>query len=119
MIGYSIIASEEESKDATLLELPGVLPRWKDVQSYNTWPAYQTVEMYNPFLNSTTEVFTVGHDACESRIQLSTYCNGPLKPGTTYKFKIRAFTAKDKYTDTYYSAPITTGNSYFTFERIC
>jgi len=119
VIGYSIIASEEESKDATLLELPGVLPRWKDVQSYNTWPAYQTVEMYNPFSNSSTEVFTVGHDACESRIQLSTYCNGPLKPGTTYKFKIRAFTAKDKYTDTYYSAPITTGNSYFTFERIC
>ena len=86
-----------------------MLPRWKDVQSYNIWPAYQTVEQYNPFLNSTTEVFTVGGETCESRIQMSGYCNGPLKPGTTYKFKVRAFTSKDKFTDTYYSASVTTG----------
>lgn len=109
MIGYTIIVSEEENKDSSLLELPHVLPRWKDVQSYNVWPSYQAVEQYNPFLNSTVEVFAVGGDACESRAQMSGYCNGPLKPGTTYKFKVRAFTAKDKFTDTYYSAPITTG----------
>lgn len=69
----------------------------------------QVVEQYNPFLNSTVEVFTVGSETCDSRAQLLGFCNGPLKPGTTYKFKVRAFTAKDKFTDTYYSAPITTG----------
>lgn len=41
VIGYAIIVSEDDNKDASLLELPGALPRWKDVQSYNTWPAYQ------------------------------------------------------------------------------
>ena len=53
----------------------------------------------------------MGSETCESRIQLSGYCNGPLKPGTSYKFKIRAFTAKDKYNDTIYSAPVVTGNN--------
>lgn len=70
------------------------------------------VEQYNPFTNSTTEVFTVGSETCESRIQLTGYCNGPLKPGTAYKFKIRAFTAKDKYNDTLYSAPVITGKVF-------
>lgn len=36
------------------------------------------------------------------------YCNGPLRAGTTYRVKIRAFTDTDKYTDTDYSAPIVT-----------
>ncbi|KAI9561811.1 hypothetical protein GHT06_012772 [Daphnia sinensis] len=107
VIGYTIIASEDENKDITALETP-LLLRWKDVQSYNVWPPYQVVEQYNPFTNSTTEVFTVGSETCESRIQLTGYCNGPLKPGTAYKFKIRAFTAKDKYNDTLYSAPVIT-----------
>ena len=73
------------------------------------FPHFQAVDQYNPFLNSTTEVYTIGSDSCETRSQPASYCNGPLKPGTTYRFKIRAFTAKDKYTDTFYSAPITTG----------
>lgn len=41
VIGYAVIVSEDDNKDSSLLELPGTLPRWKDVQSYNTWPAYQ------------------------------------------------------------------------------
>ena len=73
----------------------------------------QVVEQYNPFTNSTTEVFTVGSETCESRIQFTGYCNGPLKPGTAYKFKIRAFTAKDKYNDTLYSASVITGKKKF------
>ena len=51
---------------------------------------------------------TIGTDVCDSR---STFCNGPLKPGTTYRFKVRAFTDKDKFTDSYYSALVTTGIS--------
>ena len=67
---------------------------------------WQAIEQYYPFQNSTTELITIGTDICDSR---STFCNGPLKPGTTYRFKIRAFTDKDKFTDSFYSAPITTG----------
>ena len=36
------------------------------------------------------------------------YCNGPLKPGTTYRVKIRAYTAFNKFADTQYSHPIVT-----------
>ena len=36
------------------------------------------------------------------------YCNGPLKPGTTYRFKIRAYSAPDKHSETNWSQPITT-----------
>lgn len=41
----------------------------------------------------------------------SEYCNGPLKPGTIYRVKVRAFTANDKFTDTMYSFPIQTGEA--------
>jgi hypothetical protein len=40
VIGYTIIASEDENKDTSSLETP-LLLRWKDVQSYNVWPPYQ------------------------------------------------------------------------------
>ena len=36
------------------------------------------------------------------------YCNGPLKPGTMYRFKIRAFTSRDQHSETNWSQPIQT-----------
>lgn len=45
----------------------------------------------------------------------SEYCNGPLKPGTIYRVKVRAFTANDKFTDTMYSFPIQTGMKMLNF----
>lgn len=70
---------------------------------------FQVMEPYNPFKNSSVEDLTIGEDNCEGIP--AGYCNGPLKPGTTYRVKIRAFTTPDKFTDTYYSFPITTGNT--------
>jgi receptor-type tyrosine-protein phosphatase beta len=65
------------------------------------------MDPYFPFQNSTVEDFTIGLEAnCVSK---SGYCNGPLKSGTTYSVKIRAFTAPDKFTDTHYSFAIQTG----------
>lgn len=83
------------------------MPSWRDVQSYSVWPPYQVIERYYPFKNSSVEDFTIGVENCEHR--LNGYCNGPLKPGTTYRVKIRAFSAPDKFTDTEYSFPIQTG----------
>ncbi len=42
MIGYTLIASEDDNKDLSTLETP-LLLRWKDVQSYNVWPPYQVI----------------------------------------------------------------------------
>lgn len=100
---YSIIIAEDDSKNASGLEMPS----WKDVQSYSVWPPYQVIEPYYPFKNSSVEDFTIGVENCENRV--SGYCNGPLKSGTTYRVKVRAFTAADKFTDTAYSFPIQTG----------
>lgn len=103
VLWYTIIIAEDDSKNASGLEMPS----WRDVQSYSVWPPYQVIERYYPFKNSSIEDFTIGVENCENR--LTGYCNGPLKPGTTFRVKIRAFTAPDKFTDTEYSFPIQTG----------
>ncbi|XP_055303935.1 tyrosine-protein phosphatase 10D-like isoform X5 [Sitodiplosis mosellana] len=103
---YTIIIAEDDSKNASGLEMPS----WRDVQAYSVWPPYQVIEPYYPFKNSTIEDFTIGVENCENR--LSGYCNGPLKSGTTYRVKVRAFTAADKFTDTSYSFAIQTDLLY-------
>ncbi|XP_075158731.1 protein tyrosine phosphatase 4E isoform X3 [Haematobia irritans] len=99
---YTIIVAEDDNKNASGLEMPS----WHDVQSYSVWLPYQAVEPYYPFENRSVEDFTIGTENCDNR--KSGYCNGPLKSGTTYRVKVRAFTAVDKFTDTAYSFPIQT-----------
>ncbi|KAK3875168.1 hypothetical protein Pcinc_019949, partial [Petrolisthes cinctipes] len=102
VIGYSIIVAEDDSQRSRGLEMK----TWQDVQNYPVWPPYQVTEPYYPFNFSSVEDFIVGNDKnCVRRIG---YCNGDLKPGTTYRVKIRAYTARDKFADTYFSHPITT-----------
>lgn len=64
------------------------------------------MDPYYPFKNGSVEDFTIGTEDCNNKIG---YCNGPLKSGSTYRVKVRAFTASDKFTDTSYSFPIQTG----------
>ncbi|RZF35702.1 hypothetical protein LSTR_LSTR009570 [Laodelphax striatellus] len=107
--GYTIIIAEDDTKNASGLEMPS----WRDVQAYSVWPPYQVMEPYLPFKNSSVEDFTIGEETCEGRA--AGYCNGPLKSGSTYKVKIRAFTNADKFTDTHYSFPIQTDQDNTTF----
>ncbi|KAG4079096.1 hypothetical protein HA402_001067 [Bradysia odoriphaga] len=99
---YTIIVAEDDTKNASGLEMPS----WRDVQKYSVWPPYQAIEPYYPFRNNSVEDFTIGADECDAH--RSGYCNGPLKSGTVYRVKVRAFTALDKFTDTDYSFPIQT-----------
>uniref|UniRef100_A0A0K8UW28 protein-tyrosine-phosphatase n=1 Tax=Bactrocera latifrons TaxID=174628 RepID=A0A0K8UW28_BACLA len=99
---YTIIVAEDDAKNASGLEMPS----WHDVQSYSVWLPYQAIDPYYPFENRSVEDFTIGTENCDNR-KLG-YCNGPLKSGTTYRVKVRAFTAPDKFTDTAYSFPIQT-----------
>lgn len=103
---YTIIVAEDDSKNASGLEMPS----WRDVQSYSVWPPFQVIEPYYPFKNSSIEDFTIGTENCDNR--QTGYCNGPLKSGTIFRVKVRAFTALDKFTDTAYSFPIQTGKYY-------
>lgn len=74
---------------------------------YNILFILQVLEPYYPFTNSSVEDFTIGTENCEGKV--TGYCNGPLKGGTTYRVKIRAFTTPEKFTDTHYSFSIQTG----------
>ena len=60
---------------------------------------------YNPFTNTSIEDFTVGTENCDNKVG---YCNGPLKPGAFYRFKVRAYTMRDQFTETSWSQPIQT-----------
>ncbi|KAM3958132.1 LOW QUALITY PROTEIN: tyrosine-protein phosphatase 10D [Aphomia sociella] len=93
---YTLVLAEEPRDDT-----PPPLPSWRDVHRLPLWPPYQVTEPYYPFRSSPVEEFTIGSERCDAGGR--TYCNGPLKPGTRYYVKLRAFTAPDKYTDTAYA----------------
>lgn len=126
---YALIVSESASdyqfgaqQPSSNLQLD--LPNWAEVQSKSVWPPYQATDLFNPFDHSTAIDFIVGNENCDEYYSFnkailsnpnlyssqlensnlpSRFCNGPLKPGTSYKFKLRAFTSLDKFTDTEYS----------------
>ena len=102
---YTVIVAEDFTQSADTLELPS----WFDVQKHSVWPPYQAIEPFYPFNSSTKEEFTVGSEDCDSgNVNRLKFCNGPLKPGTMYKIKIRAFTRPEKFTDTVYSYSMST-----------
>jgi len=107
--GYSIIVAEDYTQHT---EDRYLLPSWGDVQKFSTWPPYQVKEATNPFNNSSVEDFTVGTEDCEHVHIHKQYCNGKLKPGTIYRFKIRAYTytgyTNPKFSETAWSQPIST-----------
>ncbi|XP_060800520.1 tyrosine-protein phosphatase 10D isoform X3 [Amyelois transitella] len=94
---YTLVLAEEPRNDT-----PAQLPSWRDVHRLPVWPPYQVTEPYYPFHGAAVEEFTIGSERCERGGRA--YCNGPLKPGTRYYVKLRAFTAPDKFTDTLYTA---------------
>jgi len=103
VLGYTILVAEDHMNKHT--EGDAFLPGWRDVQKFSAWPPYQVIDPYFPFNNSSVEDFTVGTEDCEDR---HGKCNGKLKPGTIYWFKIRAYTGGDKFSETAWSQPIST-----------
>ncbi len=99
---YAIIVGEDYTKPT---DDKSNLLTWHDVQSMRVWPPYQASDPYYPFNNSSVEDFTVGVENCENKVG---YCNGPLKPGTVYRFKIRAYTYPGKFSETHWSQQIQT-----------
>lgn len=97
---YTLVLGEEPRNDT-----PARLPSWRDVHALPAWPPYQVTEPYYPFHSSPVEEFTIGSERCDAGGRA--YCNGPLKPGTKYYVKLRAFTAPDKFTDTGYAVVYT------------
>jgi len=104
IIAYTIIVTEDHTLESSSLDMPS----WHDVHTKSVWPPYQVFEPYYPFNSSVVEDITIGRENCEVKLKAKKYCNGPLKPGTMYKIKIRAFTTPEKFTDTAFSYSIAT-----------
>ncbi|KAG8193889.1 hypothetical protein JTE90_011449 [Oedothorax gibbosus] len=101
IIGYAIIVAEDVAKDANSLAMPS----WSDVQGFDKWPPYQVQEPYFPFNDTFVADFVVGTEDCTN---VKGYCNGPLKPATPYRIKIRAFTTPYAFADTVFSFTVQT-----------
>ncbi|EFO16117.2 hypothetical protein LOAG_12391 [Loa loa] len=85
---------------------------WSQVQRFDLWPAYVAIEtMIEPLRKFFPPHFVsevIGVDSTCSNIEVDTICNGPLKPATSYRFKLRLYTAPDMWTDSEYSEIATT-----------
>lgn len=97
------------------------------MQHFQKWPPYQVSDSFYPFNNSSEASFVVGNEDCsndkvsggqvrqhvrenvtnETLPQVG-YCNGPLKSGYSYRFKIRAYTSREQHSETVWSNPIKT-----------
>ncbi|XP_035663452.1 tyrosine-protein phosphatase 10D-like [Branchiostoma floridae] len=115
---YTVFVAE----DTDVLDAPSsghendtTVRTWYDVQNRDPIPPYQVTDKQPyPFTGNSrskrqtaqSEEFTIGTEDCEPRNKR--FCNGPLKPGTTYRAKLRAFTQNGWYADSDYSGPLKT-----------
>ncbi|CAJ0581335.1 unnamed protein product, partial [Mesorhabditis spiculigera] len=85
---------------------------WAEVQRFDVWPAYTATVNEVPVMKRAAPVRTItevlGSNPNCRDLPADAVCNGPLKPGTAYKFKLRVFTAPNLWTDTDYSPVIQT-----------
>ncbi|XP_060557126.1 tyrosine-protein phosphatase 10D-like isoform X3 [Ruditapes philippinarum] len=118
---YTVIATED--KDAIDIKTKPVLPGWKVARQDASIKAYQVISNCSTFFDAGSscdgqfvvrtkraaqevgyKVFEIGSETgCENKF----YCNGPLKPDTTYYILLRAYTTME-YADTPFSDPIRT-----------
>ncbi|XP_070538207.1 receptor-type tyrosine-protein phosphatase beta-like isoform X2 [Ptychodera flava] len=109
IVSYAIIVAEA---DATRAEVGATPNSYKDVQDLNPVTAYQTSEAHDYFATtrrrkrSVTTDYMIGDEDCD--LDTTAYCNGQLQPLTRYVVKIRAFITNGEYTDTEWSAPMST-----------
>ncbi|KAL7072525.1 hypothetical protein ACQ4LE_008066 [Meloidogyne hapla] len=97
----------------------GTLPTWGMVQRHSTgiWPPFIALELLpdnknrrfssniSPIINSIF-ITSIGTDfECEEKLA-EEICNGPLKPGSVYRIKLRLFTSQNLWTDSPFTDPI-------------
>uniref|UniRef100_A0A8D8UCD9 protein-tyrosine-phosphatase n=1 Tax=Cacopsylla melanoneura TaxID=428564 RepID=A0A8D8UCD9_9HEMI len=112
---YTVIVAEQ-TDDIPSVENENSLPNWNDVQSKSPWPPYQVFNPKQIFTDSPVVEYTIGEEKCPNGVL---YCNGPLKSGTSYRVKLRAFTTPTMFTDTSYSECIDTTNNSSLFIVLC
>uniref|UniRef100_H2MXH1 protein-tyrosine-phosphatase n=1 Tax=Oryzias latipes TaxID=8090 RepID=H2MXH1_ORYLA len=128
---FTVVVTESKGVEDVLPDQYHPLPSYRDYISNSSIKSYQTSyfsSYCSESLDSNAHVFNISLGSgmeplggpCEPSSDLNQFCDGPLKPRTSYRLSIRAFTqlfhedSKDigtfspLFTDTYLSLPIVT-----------
>uniref|UniRef100_A0A8C7X4P2 protein-tyrosine-phosphatase n=1 Tax=Oryzias sinensis TaxID=183150 RepID=A0A8C7X4P2_9TELE len=128
---FTVVVTESKGVEDVLPDQYHPLPSYRDYISNSSIKSYQTSyfsSYCSESLDSNAHVFNISLGSgmeplggpCEPSSGLNQFCDGPLKPRTSYRLSIRAFTqlfhedSKDigtfspLFTDTYLSLPIVT-----------
>ncbi|XP_070570607.1 uncharacterized protein [Ptychodera flava] len=111
---YVVLVTEDGGENQAV---PANPLTYNDVKDLDVWPPYQTSAPFNPFGSSeskkrrrreVTQVsyYVIGSEDCREG---QTYCNGPLRPSSKYRYAFRGFNELGDYTDTPWSSPQETG----------
>ncbi|XP_064628481.1 tyrosine-protein phosphatase 10D-like isoform X2 [Lineus longissimus] len=124
---YSIIVAENRDGPPLSNEIlpERALFTWKQVWTTSHWEPYisifqcdifdkkkpcdgsQSVSRRKRSTTDNTVKVTIGIQDCKNKVG-SVYCNGALRAGTYYQFRLRGYTGEGKYNDTPYSQRIPT-----------
>ncbi|XP_036068129.1 receptor-type tyrosine-protein phosphatase beta isoform X3 [Oryzias melastigma] len=128
---FTVVVTESNGVEDSLPDQYHPLPSYRDYISNSSIKSYQTSyfsSYCSESLDSNAHVFNISLGSgmeplggpCEPSSDLNQFCDGPLKPRTSYRLSIRAFTQlfhedsmdistfSPLFTDTYLSLPIVT-----------
>uniref|UniRef100_A0A915ASM2 protein-tyrosine-phosphatase n=1 Tax=Parascaris univalens TaxID=6257 RepID=A0A915ASM2_PARUN len=113
---YSLIVGEVTNNgrmnENWIFEHHNKTATWGQVQRFDLWPPYVAVESpvepVRKFFPSRMISEVIGVDSTCEDIDAEVVCNGPLKPGAAYRFKLRMYTAPFLWTDSEYSEIVIT-----------
>ncbi|WKX93444.1 hypothetical protein Q1695_011037 [Nippostrongylus brasiliensis] len=100
--------TEDGQVSETWLNAENVTYTWMQVQRFDVWPLYTAAVDELDSRETPPLTQAVGVDQSCEDLPLDTVCNGPLKSGTNYKFKLRLFTAPNLFADTDFSDVVIT-----------
>ncbi|CAI5440703.1 unnamed protein product [Caenorhabditis angaria] len=114
---YAIIVSEISNDDSVnrWLQVDNGTYTWLQVQRFDIWPSYvaklRTIDKIKQ--SDDVSIFEeIGDDeTCSDIIATDRICNGPLKSGSKYRFRIRLFTSPNMFSDSPTSLVITMNSS--------
>ena len=106
------VSPDGKTNENWFFDSPNKTLTWSQVQRFDIWPPYVALEApIEPLKRFAPKQISevIGIDSTCQDQDSSSICNGPLKPGSGYRFKLRLYTAPNLWTDTLYSDVIVTG----------
>ncbi|CAB3405125.1 unnamed protein product [Caenorhabditis bovis] len=114
---FAVIVSEVSTDESInrWLAADNATYTWSQVQRFDTWPSYvakiRDVAAATSSSREPASVYEeIGDDETCVESRHEQICNGPLRPATRYRVRIRLFTSPTMFTDSDYSEIVMTGS---------